>query len=481
MESHKSLSPAADAIRGHGCTGTMKIRNRISHIARNKIVRSVGLLVGGTAFAHAITALALPIATRLYTPADFSVLAVFTSILSIVSVAACLRFDVAIPIPEQDDEAVNLLGLALGFTAITATLLAVLVLVLPHSAMVSFNQSNLAPWLWLLPLGVLLAGTYSALQMWFVRKKAFGSIASSRVAQSAVAAGTQVGLGWLQWAPVGLILGQLINTGAGCVGLGYRFFRQDRTALHAVNWRGIRNAFSSYDRFPKYSTFEALSNSASIQLPIILIAARAIGPEAGFLILAMSAMQAPMGLIGTAVSQVYLSRAPDEYRANRLNTFTASVFGALTKSGVGPLILAGFVAPDMFAIVFGAPWRRAGVLVAWMTPWFIMQFLSVPMSMALHVTGHQRAALALQLFGLALRVGAVMVASAIGGKFISETYALSGFVFYFVYLAVVLRVVAAKSEEISGEILRSLPVIAGWALGGCLISVLIGSLQLGIG
>jgi O-antigen/teichoic acid export membrane protein len=96
----------------------MTLRDRWAALARNRLVRSVGVLVGGTAFAHAITAATLPIVTRLYTPADFSVLAVFASLLSIVSVAACLRFDVAIPIPEHDAEAVNLLALALGCTAI---------------------------------------------------------------------------------------------------------------------------------------------------------------------------------------------------------------------------------------------------------------------------------------------------------------------------------------------------------------------------
>jgi O-antigen/teichoic acid export membrane protein len=456
----------------------MTLRDRWAALARNRLVRSVGVLVGGTAFAHAITAATLPIVTRLYTPADFSVLAVFASLLSIVSVAACLRFDVAIPIPEHDAEAVNLLALALGCTAIIALVLALALMVAPTGAIALFKQPGLAPWLWLLPFGVVLTGGYSALQMWFVRKKEFGSIARSRVTQSAAASATQVGMGWLHWAPVGLILGQMLNTGAGCIALGYRFVTRERDTLRSVSATRMRSAFAAYDRFPKYSTFEALSNSASIQLPIILIAALAIGPEAGYLVLAMSAMQAPMGLIGTAVSQVYLSRAPEEHRAGRLDSFTADVFGALVKSGVGPLILAGFVAPDLFAFVFGAPWRRAGVLVAWMTPWFIMQFLSVPVSMALHVTGRQRAALALQLFGLTLRVGAVLTAAALGANLISEAYALSGFVFYFVYLAIVLRVVDAKPTEVVREVVRALPILAGWTVAGWMLSMLIDALPM---
>ena len=67
-------------------------------IAKNTFIRAVAVLVGGSAIAHGITAVALPVLTRLYTPADFSVLAVFSGILSVVSVAACLRFDIAVSI-----------------------------------------------------------------------------------------------------------------------------------------------------------------------------------------------------------------------------------------------------------------------------------------------------------------------------------------------------------------------------------------------
>lgn len=467
----KAFALGNGRIRCNEPEDAVTFRHWFKGLADSKVIRSVAVLVGGTALAHGITAAALPIITRLYTPADFTIMAVFASLLSILSVAAALRFDLAVPIPEDDGEAINLLALAFGCVVIVATILAIVVLAAPKAILEVFNQPGLAPWLWLLPFGVLLAGSYNALQMWFVRKKEFTSIARSRVTQSAAAASTQVAMGWLHWAPLGLIAGQMLNTGAGCAALGYRLLRHDRGALHAVNVLRMRKAFASYDRFPKFSTLEALANSASIQLPILVIAAVASGPEAGYLALAMTAMQVPMGLVGTAVLQVYMSRAPEEHRAGRLDTFTTSVFGALIKSGVGPLIFAGFVAPALFTIVFGAEWRRAGILVAWMTPWFVMQFLSVPVSTALHVTGHQRAAFVLQFFALALRVGAVYAVSIVAADLVSEAYALSGFVFYLLYLAVVLRVVSAKAATLTRETLRGLPIVIAWAAAGWIVSV----------
>lgn len=447
----------------------------------NTFLKSVSVLVGGTVIAQAIVALVLPITSRLYTPGDFSTLSVFTGLVSIVSVAACLRFDVAVSLPQHDDDAVNILSLALICALAVSTVLAIFVFTMPAQIAALFNQPQLARYLWLLPVAVMMTSAYSALQMWFIRKKTFGLICQTRIVQSCAGAGTQVSFGWFGWVPFGLILGQALISGAGCVGLGFRLFSADRKLLKTICWSRMREVFSTYDRFPKYSTLEAVSNSAAIYLPVIMIAAMAIGPEAGYLTMAMFALQAPMGLIGTAVSQVYLSRAPDEHRAQNLGVFTANVIGGLVKSGVGPLIFAGIVAPSAFSVIFGDGWERAGVLVAWMTPWFILQFLASTVSMALHVTGNQKSALNLQLFGLMIRVGAVYVASLVNNNYISETYALSGFVFYFSYFIVVMRAVHIRWMDVSREVNNGIFVVLCWTLAGCAVSLSVKALTAWVG
>ena len=121
----------------------MAIQESWARIRGQGFLGSVGVLVGGTGIAGAISALMLPVLTRLYTPHDFSLLAVLTGMIAIVSVAACLRFDIAIPVPERDSEAANVLGLAvLSLTAIVI-LLAGAMLVVPASLLARFNQPDL--------------------------------------------------------------------------------------------------------------------------------------------------------------------------------------------------------------------------------------------------------------------------------------------------------------------------------------------------
>ena len=436
-------------------------------LPRASFARSVGVLAGGTAAAQAIGILVLPVVTRLYTPADFSVLAVYSAILGIAAGVACLRLDIAIPLPERDEDAANLLAVALLSCTVAALLSALMVWWFPDQIVGAVGQPGLRPFLWMIPLGIWLASAYSAVQFWATRKKRFTVIAKTRIRQTAGSTVAQLAGGvWGAFGPLGLLLGQLIGSGAGVIGLGRTAWRDDRNALRGIAWTEMRRIFRNYDRFPKYSTFEALANNGAIQLPVIIIAAVALGPEAGYLFLAMRAMAIPIGLVGGAVSQVYLSRAPEELRAGQLASFTLKAIAGLVRTGVGPLLFAGIVSPVAFPLVFGADWQRAGEMVAWMTPWFILQFLSSPVSMALHVTNNQRTALLLQLFGFVLRVGATWAATIFAVDYVFEIYAVTGFVFYGAYLIVVIRIVKAHFSDLFLEIIKRFQMNIAWVMAG---------------
>ncbi|MGJ7575242.1 lipopolysaccharide biosynthesis protein [Variovorax sp. RB2P76] len=456
----------------------LMMRSRLESLNRVGFVRSVGVLVGGTAFAQGLAILILPIVTRLYTPADFSALAVFASILSIVSVAACLRLEIAIPLPDSDEDAANLLASALAVCTVVSALVAFVIWCFYAKIIELIGQPELQPHLWLLPVGIWLASAYSAIQFWSTRKKRFGTIAKTRMTQALGGIGTQVGLGWMGFAPFGLLLGQVIASGAGLFGLSSRVIREDRSAFKKVRWIDMRRLLRRYERFPRYSTFEAFANSAGIQLPIIVIASVAIGAEAGYLMLGMRVIGAPMALIGGSVSQVYLSRAPSELRAGTLTSFTLQITRGLVKTGGGPLLFAGIIAPIIFPILFGENWRRAGEIVIWMTPWFVLQFLTSPVSMVLHVTENQRVAMILQLVGLALRVGAVLAASWLAGGLIVKAYAISGFLFYCIYFCVLGLILKISRHQFVALIRDCVKFLLPWALLGLVVNLIYNYLTL---
>lgn len=327
----------------------------------------------------------------------------------------------------------------------------------------------LADVLWLLPVAAFSASASSALQSWFIRRRQFPALAQTRLLQSTASSGAQIGLGFLHFGPVGLLFDYVVNTVTACITLGVRLLQQDRHQSSQADAGRMAEAFRAYSRFPRYSTAEALFNNGSVHLPIILIALLAAGPEAGYITLAMTLLQAPMSLIGQAIGQVYLSRAADAHRAGDLAWVTADTITYLVKTGVGPLLAAGLIAPFVFEPIFGAGWHRAGGLITWMTPWFALQLLAVPIAMSLHVTRRQRLALSLQLFGLLVRVAVIVLASLWAPSRVAEAYALSGAVFYCAYLGVVLWVTGVDSRSFQRAFLAGWRYVLGWlALGAVL-------------
>lgn len=409
-----------------------------SLIPKSTFARNVSILTGGTVFAQGIALLALPVLTRLYSPQDFDLLAVYVALITLISSISCLRYNIAIPLPEAENDAMVLLVLSLVSGLCFGLIFALPAVFAPNATATLIGQPTLAPHLWLVPLGVMLASIYNALQYWASRKKRFGLVTQTRMTRAIGGVGTQLGFGFTNPAPFGLLLGHILYSGLGVIGLGRSILFNDQPAIRALDWDRVRRVSSEYRRFPVYSVPEALFNIGGMQIPILIISAVAVGPEAGFLMLAMRIMGAPMGLIGNSVAQVFIAEAPAKLRDGTLAAFTRRTMWTLFRTSAPLLVAIGVLSPILVPIFFGVEWARAGWLTAWITPWIMLQFVASPVSMVLHVIGRVGLALTVNVASFLLRLAFVLLAMELQPAFISEAYAISGTVFYIIYLLTII-------------------------------------------
>ncbi|QLK87927.1 hypothetical protein E3U36_07160 [Arsenophonus endosymbiont of Aphis craccivora] len=68
---------------------------------QTEFARNVVTLMTGTTIAQAIPIAISPLLTRIYTPKDFGVLALFISIIAILGSIANARYELAIMLPEK--------------------------------------------------------------------------------------------------------------------------------------------------------------------------------------------------------------------------------------------------------------------------------------------------------------------------------------------------------------------------------------------
>lgn len=397
--------------------------------------KNILILTGGSLFAQALGFAVLPLLTRIYSASDMGILGLYTSIVGFFSVIAAFRYEVAIPMARCEKSSVGLIILSLILT-IFSTMVVFLVCYLYKFPL----ATKLSGFYWLVPVGVFLAAFYSIVQFWATREKKFGQITQAKVTQSLFCSLIQVAMGVMQFGAVGLILGQIVNGFSGSLNIGLALYRKHHEVIKRVRIIELIALAKKYKKYPIFTMPESIVNSASDLVPMLLIASFVSASDLGYLVLAIKVMQAPIGLIGSAVSRVYYAHAVDKFKTGGLNIFTLRVLRWLSLIGFFIVLLLGMLVFNYSDFIFGDSWKRVGYVALWTIPWFFMQFVTSPLSFALYVTKNEKSAFNVQLLGMLIRVGCVILATLFyRGTYILEAYALSGFVFYLLYLFVILK------------------------------------------
>ena len=357
-------------------------------LLRGRFARRLTLLSGGTFFGQAILMLSSPVLTRLYAPAEFGALAVFSALASMLVVIIALRYEFAVPVCRDSDD-------ALAVVAVSAIVVTGLCLLLVVAALVAGDalarEVGLAgyEWLiWLLPPMLWVWGLSLPLSGWSIRQGSFRLNALSSLGQFVAQAFSQLGMGAAGGGAGSLVVGFGMGPVARLALLWPALNADDWRRLRGLAWSRIWKMAREHWRYPVFSSSSSLLQSASQMLPAVFVAAMYGPAAAGLFGLTQRIMGAPVRMLSEAASQVFLSEvARAEGKAlYRLVLRTALAFLGAGLLGAAPLVLAG---PSLFALAFGEPWRDGGRLMQLLVPIYLARFVVVPVSQTLNVTGHQ--------------------------------------------------------------------------------------------
>ncbi len=345
---------------------------------QGNFMRSAGVLAGGTALSQVVALAATPLLTRMFVPADFGLLAVFVSLVSIVLVPASLRYEQAIPVPKENRDAAQLVLLGLLLVSLTTAVLAMVLAIGDENLFSLIDNTQLYSLRWLLLPALFGAGIYQVLNCYAIRVGAFGIIARTRVSKNVSMLVTQLGLGAAGVGGVSLIFGEIVNRMMGMGVLARLTWVQVRADVGETTKSDLINIAKRYWRFPALSAPSALVNVAGFQLPVILLANWFGGAVVGWFALSLRVLQAPVALVGQAVGQVFFSQAGEHHRSGNLPDQVNDVTTLLICVGIGPALFVAVSGGDVFAWVFGAEWGMAGQYSQWLIPWLFLTFVTSP-------------------------------------------------------------------------------------------------------
>lgn len=316
--------------------------------------------------AQGLALLALPLLTRHYSAASFGQLSIYSSVITILGLAATLRFEMAIPIAPS--KAVAQQALALGIFCVLAIALTTLLI----TPLLTSNRVY-----WLLPLSIFFAGSNLLLTNWLIRSGKFGAMATVQFLQPCLMAFLPL-LFYYAKLRSGLIIGQVFGYAAGNLLLFY-FVLKNIGTFTQIDRATLYNTFQRYCRFPKLSLPASLLNNLAIYLIPILLALAYDTTIAGYYALAALAIRTPLALASNAIGQAYTHQAATLVR-NKSNTLTRfyllTVLKTLLLAMLGMTLLKLFGDP-FYRLFFGSKWiavEKFASVLAWL---FMIEFIVV--------------------------------------------------------------------------------------------------------
>jgi lipopolysaccharide exporter len=397
-------------------------------------------LATGTGSSQIVGILAAPVIARLFSPAAFGDAAVFTSITAVIGIIVCLRYELAIMLPEKDELAINVLALSLMFVLVITSLTALLAFAGRKMIVRSLGAEDFNIYLTLAPIAVLLGGIFLALRSWSIRKKKFGLLSTAQALTTTIGALAQICFGFMGYTTgQALIIAGLIGLAISDLALVFGCWRKSHTVFAHVCWQSIRYAVTRFVRFPKYGTTSAVLNTLSWQSPAFFLAVFFSPAVVGEYSLGNRLLRVPMNLIGINIASVFFQRASEAKQQGTLAKSVAETFRYLVALTLFPCLLLTFIGKDLFLVVFGPKWTEAGVYSQILSVWVCFWFISSPLSMILEVLEEQALELKINILVLGSRVLSLLAGGLIGSPRVAlGLFAATGVIVYGYYALVIL-------------------------------------------
>lgn len=394
----------------------MIMASLIRRLRSSELVSNVLILMSGTAIAQAISWIAAPVLTRIFTPDSYGVLAVFVSLAALLSVLGTLRYDQAILLEQDEDSAGRILILCLFFSICVAALALVAGVTLSGPLGELYPDSEIIGFSIWIPLLALTMGVRTAAGMWSVRSKRFKKVASSDVLDAGCRVTVQLTAGLLGAGTAGLIGGPVVGTTAAAVFLAAYIIKGGVPGyLRHLDVRKTWLLAKRHYRFPLYSAPTAVFERFSKRSPVFLFAIFFSPVEVGYYWLASTVLVQPIRLLARSTRKAYYQRAVElSQKGKSLAPIFIKTTCAMGVFPILPMACLVLFGPQLFEFVFGAEWRRAGEYAQWLSLIPIVTLMRMPSIQLAPIYNQQGQLLAYQTAHMIARVVAIVVGALLG-------------------------------------------------------------------
>ena len=344
---------------------------------RSDYFRNISKLVAGTSVAQLISFLAAPVITRVYTPSDVGAFTFLISIAGGIGLVAALRYEMAIILPAENRDSVNLVFLSLIIALFVSFLSTSVLFIIDRAFLPGIIRNPLyKQWIYLLPALIFLMAASSIFQQWFNHRKEYKALAYSKIFTSAGNNLTTLLMGYAGFGALGLWLGNFTGFLVVVVFFVLIFYSRYRKDILQFNFPLQKQLAVKYKYLPLANTpqviVEMVQSYGIVYLLKIFFSASVLGLYS----LSLRLLQAPMWLVGISIGQVFYKEASEQYQRDG-NLIKPVIKTIKTSAAIAlpVLIILLTAGPWLIGFVFGKAWTEAGMYARILAPWMFLDFI----------------------------------------------------------------------------------------------------------
>ena len=351
----------------------------------------------GSVVAQAVTIIAAPILSRLFSPEQFGEYALFITIVGLLSTVSAASYELAI-VKQSDEADANYLFQSCIVLSLATSML--LFLLLPI-----FNLFVDLPFAVLMPITIFLYAANNAMYSLLNRFERYTLLAKTQASRSTMIVFVQIIVGYLGFTRYGLTIGVIFSAFVVFIFSYFRFstFHQIKDL---VSIKKLKTLLMSNSDFAVYGVPQNTASYISSHAPVFVLTMYFDLAVVGAYFLSVKLVQIPANVLGSAVKRVFYRRAfvlkSDLKSLLQLYDKMALVMAVLI---VPVTVFWFFNAEKIFPLIFGEEWILAAAISKWLLIWFGAQFVMAPTRSLFIVFNMQRNLLGFDTVLGFLRIG----------------------------------------------------------------------------
>lgn len=356
----------------------MSAKLMIKQFFKKDFTKNILMLSTGSAIAAFVSFVFSPVITRFFSPENFGLFSLFTTVVLVISQIVTLRYERAIMLPPEENDSSSLYDLCIKLSLSACFIFVIIFLLIDTKFIFTyFGIVKLCPYRFVI-IAVIFLTSFSASAIALLNKrKKYSVLSKSKILLSLTSTAGKLLFGFKGLVSMGLILGFLAGV---VINSAYLFFNIVKLKNNKNSVKSIKAMAARYIEFPKFILFSDITNILSHNIHIILLLKFYNAETVGIVAFASTLIKVPLSLLSSSFSQVYYQKISEIFETKKLKLIHKKSIQFLFSMALVVIIILFLIPNHAVSYIFGDKWNELGAYLPYLGIWFAFGLASSPIS-----------------------------------------------------------------------------------------------------